>query len=121
MMERADDEIDVAGSVDTGSLSIACRREGTEAVVVLAGELDLAGGDALEAAAARLVADGVDDLSIQAEGVTFIDSSGLGGLLAARAIVIEAGGELRFGPTTDAVARVIELAGVTDLLGLATA
>lgn len=120
MMEHAGDEADAGDGVDTDSVSIVCRRDGTTGVVVLSGDLDLAGGDAVEAAVAALVADGVNDVSVQAEGVSFMDSSGLGGLLAARAMVIEANGEFRFGPMTDTVARVIDLAGVSDLLGPTT-
>jgi anti-anti-sigma factor len=116
-MEHVGEEADAGEGVDTGSVSIVCSREGATGVVVLSGDVDLAGGDALETAVAALVADGAKDVSVQAEGVTFMDSSGLGGLLAARAVVVEAGGEFQFGPTTDTVARVIDLAGVSDLLG----
>jgi anti-sigma B factor antagonist len=117
VMEHVGDEADARDGVDTNSVSIVCRRDGASGVVALSGDLDLAGGDAVEAAVAALVADGVKDVSVQAEGVSFMDSSGLGGLLAARATVVDASGEFRFGPTTDSVARVIDLAGVSDLLG----
>jgi anti-anti-sigma factor len=116
MMEHVG-EADAGDGVGAESVSIVCRRDGATGVVVLSGDLDLAGGDAVEAAVAALVADGVNDVLVQAEGVSFIDSSGLGGLLAARALVVEASGEFRFGPMTDTVARVIDLAGVSDLLG----
>jgi len=116
-MDHVDHEISAGDGVDTDTVSIECRREGTRAVVVLAGELDLGGGDAVEEAVAALAADGVDDVQVEARGLTFMDSSGLGGVLAARAIVVEAGGEFRFGPTTATVARVIDLAGVGNLLG----
>lgn len=101
---------------EEGSVSIVSRQEGDTGVVVLGGELDLLGGDAVEAAVAALVADGASTISVDAGGVTFLDSSGLGGLLAARTVAVEAGGELRLGPVTDTVARVIELAGVWHLL-----
>ena len=103
--------------VHAPSVSIECRQEGAAGVVVISGELGLEGGDAVEVAVAELVADGVSNVSIDAGGLTFIDSSGLGGLLAARALVVDAGGTFRFGPATDNVARVIDLAGVQDLLG----
>ena len=119
-MEHVDHETS-AGDGDSDSVSIACRRDGTKAVVVLAGELDLIGGDAVEEAVAALAADGVDDVTVDAQRLTFIDSSGLGGLLAARAIVVEGGGAFRFGATTAPVARVIDLAGVGNLLGVGSA
>jgi anti-sigma B factor antagonist len=105
------------GGVQAPSVSIECRREGATGVVVISGELALEGGDAAEVAVAGLIADGVTNVSVDAGGLTFLDSSGLAGLLAARALVVGAGGTFRFGPTTDHVARVIDLAGVHDLLG----
>jgi len=116
-MEQVGDESDPGDGVDAGSMSMVCDRVGPRVVMVLTGDLDLVGGDAVEAAVAGLVADGVEQVWVRAEGVGFMDSSGLGGLLAARAKVVEAGGVFRFGSATDAVARVIELAGVGDLLG----
>jgi len=103
--------------VHTGSVSIECRQAGATSVVVISGELALEGGDEVEVAVAELIADGVTNVSVDAAGLSFIDSSGLAGLIAARALVVDAGGTFRFGPTTDHVARVIDLAGVHDLLG----
>jgi anti-sigma B factor antagonist len=117
MMDHVDDQAGAGHGVDPDAISIVSGRDGATGVVTLAGELDLLGGDAVEAAVAALMEDGVSDVSVQAADVTFIDSSGLGGLLAARAMVVEASGRFRFGPMTDAVARVIDLAGVGDLLG----
>lgn len=102
---------------DKDPLSIECRRDGASGEVLLVGDLDLAGGDALEAAVTALVAEGVEDVAVRADRVEFVDSSGLGGLLAARAMVVEGGGRFRLDPASDAVARVIDLAGVGDLLG----
>lgn len=104
------------GDAETVPVSVVSRREGTSAVVVVAGEVDLEGGDAVEDAVAALVAEGVTDISVDARGVTFLDSSGLGGLLAAKVRVEGADGRLRLGRVPDNVARVIELAGVTDIL-----
>jgi len=117
-MENVGDAADAGDGVDTSSVSIVSHRDGANGVVVLSGELDLHGGDAAEVAVAALVADGVTHVTVEAGGLSFIDSSGLGGLLAARAIVVDSGGQFRVGTVTDNVARVIDLAGVSDLLGL---
>jgi anti-sigma B factor antagonist len=117
MEEQAGDVVGVGDDAGAHSMSIVCHREGTSAEVQLRGDLDLAGGDAVEATVDDLVTNGVTDVTVRADGVTFMDSSGLGGLLAARAMVVDADGDFRFGPTTDRVARVIDLAGVDDLLG----
>src|SRR5687767_8961786 len=69
-------------------VSIECRQEGASGVVVISGELALDGGDAAEVAVAGLVANGVTDVSVDAGRLTFIDSSGLAGLIAARALVV---------------------------------
>lgn len=98
-------------------VSIECRQVGATGVMVISGELGLEGGDAVEVAVAELVAEGVSDVSVDAGSLTFVDSSGLGGLLAARALVVDAGGTFRFGPATENVARLIDLSGVHDLLG----
>jgi anti-anti-sigma factor len=120
LLPRSDPVQDIgraADGVHAPSVSIECRQEGVNGVVVISGELGLEGGDAVEIAVAELVASGVSDVSVEAGGLMFMDSSGLGGMLAARALVVDAGGTFRFGPATDNVARVIDLAGVHDLLG----
>lgn len=104
-------------TVDTERLQIASRRDGVDGVVVLTGELDLAGGDAVESAVAGLLAEGATRIWVQAGDLRFMDSSGLGGLLAARERVVGADAEFSFGPMSEIVARVIDLAGVHDLLG----
>jgi len=106
-----------AGTVHAPPVSIESRQVGATGVMVISGELGLEGGDAVEVAVAELVADGISDVSVDAGSLTFMDSSGLGGLLAARALVVDAGGTFRFGPATENVARLIDLAGVHDLLG----
>src|SRR5262245_26825857 len=97
--------------LDAGRLQIASRRGGGDGVVVLAGELDLAGGDAVENAVVGLLADGATRIWVQAGDLRFMDSSGLGGVLAAREKAVEAGAEFSFGPMSEIVARVIDLAG----------
>ncbi|HMG45515.1 MAG TPA: STAS domain-containing protein [Acidimicrobiales bacterium] len=117
---RSHDELGdnvTAGTVHAPPVSIERRQVGATGVMVISGELGLEGGDAVEVAVAELVADGVSDVSVDAGSLTFVDSSGLGGLLAARALVVDAGGTFRFGPATENVARLIDLAGVHDLLG----
>jgi anti-sigma B factor antagonist len=98
------------------SVSIASHRDGSTGVVVLAGELDLHGRHRLETTVEALVADGADHISVEAGDLTFIDSSGLAALLMVKARVEIAGATFRLGPVTKAVARVIDVAGLTDEL-----
>ncbi len=58
----------------------------------------------------------VDSVRLDLEQVSFIDSAGLGGVLRARRACAEAGVSLTVGATSASVARLVELAGVADLL-----
>lgn len=61
--------------------------------VALAGDLDLAGGDRLEAAVGPLAIPGAR-VELEVHLVGFVDSSGLAGLLAASRALADAGGHL---------------------------
>jgi len=86
------------------------------AIQVVRHVADLVGGDTLETTVTALLAEGVEDVAVRADRGDFIDSSGLGGLIAARAMVVGSGGALHFGPVSGNVACVVDLAGVSDLL-----
>jgi len=116
-MEDFVDSPDTDDGLDMDAVTIVSHRDGSTGVVVLAGELDLHGRHRLESAIEALVANGADCISVEAEDLTFIDSSGLAALLLAKARVEGAGGTFRLGQVTNAVTRVIELADVSDLLG----
>jgi len=81
--------------------------------VTVAGEIDVATAPQLTAAIAS-VTEGpvVVDLS----GVEFIDSSGIGALVAAHQLLAAAGRELRIGPRSRTVAHVLSVSGAEELL-----
>jgi anti-sigma B factor antagonist len=82
-------------------------------VVTVRGELDMSNAPSLvetltkDAGAGRNVA-------VDLSGVSFIDSSAIGGLVSAGQALADAGGRLQIGPRSDTVARVLEITGLAQ-------
>lgn len=89
-------------------------RDGSCAIVSIAGELELVQGDKLEAAVRRLLPD-VERVVVDLNGVTFMDSSGLGALIALRQAAEETGSEFALRGPTQAVTSVLELTSTASL------
>ncbi|MEP6622859.1 MAG: STAS domain-containing protein [Acidimicrobiia bacterium] len=84
--------------------------------VVAWGELDVATVPGLEHALARLLeSDGTGTIEIDLNGVTFIDSSGLGVLVAALKQSHGLGGQLVVRGLQPAPRKVFEVTGLLDL------
>jgi anti-anti-sigma factor len=108
---------------ETQVLVISSRREGSRAVVVLGGELDLHGSDRLTAEVQRVLNDDSGEVvrvEIDARELTFADSAGLRAVLLARAEAQTTGVKFRVTSVSPSVERVIEMAGLTDVLLTAT-
>lgn len=100
--------------------SVSAQREGSHATVTVTGELDLHSSSVLTDRLAEL--SDVTEIELDAGGVSFIDSAGLRALLVASKAASDRGAELRVVVLSDQMARVVEIAGVTDLLpGVPTA
>jgi anti-anti-sigma factor len=89
-------------------LTIVTERVGSEVVLRVAGALDLNGGDLLEEAARPHIDDG-QKLVVDLSQVQFIDSSGLGGLIALQQAARDADGELALRDPSPAVRRVLDV------------
>jgi anti-anti-sigma factor len=61
-----------------------------------------------------------DLLDIDLSGVTFLDCTGLGALIAVRNAAIEAGGQMRLSHPQPIVRRVLEVTGVLGMFTAAT-
>ena len=83
--------------------------------VVVSGEVD---ADNREEFGERLRQAPGRDLTIDASGLTFIDSSGLSELLAVREERVSDGGVVEVTNATGPVRRVIEIAGLAAALGM---
>jgi anti-anti-sigma factor len=97
-------------------LSMTSRRDGHRAVVELVGELDLDGSGHLAREVASVLGDPVEIVDIDAARLTFTDSSGLRSLLQARDAAAHTGATLRLSAVSPEVARILDIAGLTDVL-----
>ncbi|MGH9211576.1 MAG: STAS domain-containing protein [Acidimicrobiales bacterium] len=100
-------------------LVISSRRDGSRAVVVVGGELDLHGSERLTDEVKRVLTDAagaLDRVEIDARELTFADSAGLRAVLLARDEAQTTGASFAVTGVTASVERVIEMAGLTDVL-----
>jgi anti-sigma B factor antagonist len=76
------------------------------------GELDMAATPTLTQA----IVGAADSsrVTLDLSGVTFLDSSAIGALVASGREVAEAGGRLEIGPRSDIVTRVLEITGLAE-------
>jgi anti-anti-sigma factor len=88
-------------------------------VLMVAGEVDLASADGLRVDFDRWLTD-ADTVVVDCAGITFIDSTGLRTFLEASTKAEESGTRFRLAAVPAPVARVFELAGVTDVFTIHT-
>jgi anti-anti-sigma factor len=92
------------------SLEVQTRKADNGATVVApTGRLDVAGAPALKDAISELAKDGPQKVVIDMEGVSFVDSTGLGSVIAALKQVRGTQGELRLAAPNQQVRVVLEL------------
>ena len=94
--------------------SVAARQDGQTVTLVIAGELDLHSAKILDEYLAEVLDAPV--VEVDAGAVSFVDSAGLRSLLVARQAAEERGAVCRLVAVSDQLARVLDIAGVTDLL-----
>jgi anti-anti-sigma factor len=82
--------------------------------VIATGDLDLDGGDRLEALVQALLRRGRNEIRLDLSAVTFLDSSGLGALIA----LAQGPGHVWLDDASPAVLRVVEMTGTRDVLEL---
>jgi anti-sigma B factor antagonist len=83
--------------------------EGGVTVVAPTGRLDVAGAPALKDAISELAQNGPPRVVIDMEGVSFVDSTGLGSVIAALKQIRNRQGELRLAAPNQQVRVVLEL------------
>ena len=98
--------IGVTGSVDTGVL------------LTVTGEVDSSTAPSLRAAVDSAFADRVPTLTVDLDGVTFLDSAGLCVLAGAHRRAAEGGVLLRVVASSRAVIRPLQITGLYDLLAV---
>ena len=100
----------------TEVLLISSRRNGAHVVVELVGELDLHGSDRLAIEVQQALREPLEVLELDATRLTFADSAGLRAVLLARTEAESSGATFRLSAVSPPVGRVIEIAGLGDLL-----
>lgn len=92
------------------TLEVQTRKADNGATVIApTGRLDVAGAPALKEAVSEIVKDGPQHVVIDMEGVSFVDSTGLGSVIAALKQVRGSQGELRLAAPNQQVRVVLEL------------
>ena len=92
------------------SLDVQTRQtDGGVAVIVPSGRLDVAGAPALKDAISGVVQNGPPKVVIDMEGVSFVDSTGLGSVISALKQIRSSQGELRLAAPNQQVRVVLEL------------
>jgi anti-anti-sigma factor len=84
--------------------------------LILVGELDLASAPALEAATARLCAEGANEIVFDLSHLSFIDSTGLRTILSSMSLCEEHLCDFWLIPGQRAIQRLFELAGLLERL-----
>jgi anti-anti-sigma factor len=100
----------------TGSPVLRVEEHGRYRVVVLAGEVDLAASSAVRMCLRELIVDGATHVLVDLSGVTFMDSTGLGMLVAARKQARVFRGSFGLVAPSPPVARVLSLTALDKFL-----
>jgi anti-sigma B factor antagonist len=98
---------------------VSTRWDGTTAVIVVEGELDLHASPKLTAAVEQVLAESPPAVEIDASGLTFADSAGLRALLMARNDAEKRGTDLRLVQVSEPLDRLLEMTGLREVLGIA--
>jgi anti-sigma B factor antagonist len=91
-------------------------REDGAAVLHARGRLDMVAAPQLRALVTDVVGKGARRLVVDLEGTTFLDSSGLGALIAGLKTARQAGGDLRIAGAGEQVRMVLELTQMNTVL-----
>jgi anti-anti-sigma factor len=101
------------------TLVISSHSDEKAAVIALAGELDLDGTARFQEAILDALATGtIESLQLDLKELRFIDSSGLQAILRAKQSADQAGIDARVVAVSPTVERVIDMAGLSDVLAL---
>jgi anti-sigma B factor antagonist len=98
-------------------ISVSRTNAGDVPIVAVSGEVDVYSAPALKDNITELLQSGVTTLIVDLSGVAFLDSTGLGALVDARAATSDAGGSL---PLVCSQERILKLFTITGLDGVFT-
>jgi anti-sigma B factor antagonist len=99
-------------------LGIETSRRGATDVVAVTGDVDIQTAPQLRECLDALVAAGCTAAVVDLAGVNFLDSSGLGVIIAAQRLLSEAGGELRLARPRPHVRKIFTITRLTEVVAL---
>jgi anti-anti-sigma factor len=99
-------------------LYVKAKYDGTEAAIVLVGEFDMTSVQVFWAHVSAAVEARPVSVTVEARGLTFVDSSGLMALARARDAATDAGATFRVREPSPPLRRIAELCGLEDLLSV---
>jgi anti-sigma B factor antagonist len=97
-------------------LHVETRQNGSDPTIIVVGEFDMTGTEQFWAHVSEAVEARPVSLTIEARGLTFIDSSGLAALVRAREAATEAGVAFRVSEPSPPVRLIVEISGLDSLL-----
>ena len=104
----------VAAEID-GAMGIEVHTIGNHDVVTVSGEVDIASAPSLRETLLSVLADGTHELVIDLDQVTFLDSTGIGVLVAAFRRASAEGGSMSLVCNSPRSMRVLEITGLTTV------
>jgi anti-sigma B factor antagonist len=99
-------------------LGIDVSRHGDEVVVAVSGDIDIHTAPQIRDRLAALQAEGQKSVVVDLSGVSFLDSSALGALVAAHRELREAGGSLKLAAPRAHVLKVFRITRLVEIIPL---
>ena len=97
-------------------LYVETRQDGVGPIIIVVGEFDMSGTEVFWAHVSEAVEARPISITVEARGLTFIDSSGLAAIVRAREAATEAGVTFQVSEPSPPLRRIAELCGLEDLL-----
>jgi anti-sigma B factor antagonist len=111
--DRADTDV---VSRSKGPLTVRSRRDTTDDVITVSGELDLAGVDLLDEETRRVAAENGRRIVLDLSGLEFIDATGIHLLLDLASRARRNGNPVFLAHRSDAVQRMLDLTGANHVM-----
>ncbi|MGI8678345.1 MAG: STAS domain-containing protein [Jatrophihabitans sp.] len=99
-------------------LSVSHQSVGGHPVVSVSGEVDVYSAPALRESLTELFTSGVDTVVVDLTEVAFLDSTGLGALVEARATTTDAGGSLPLVCNQDRILKLFAITGLDSVFAI---
>jgi anti-anti-sigma factor len=99
-------------------LYVETRQDGAGPIIIVVGEFDMTGTEVFWAHVSQAVEARPVSITVEARGLTFVDSSGLAAMVRAREAATDAGVTFRVSEPSPPLRRIAEICGLEGLLRL---